>query len=77
MRLRTRLRRLEKAAPDPGCPACQDRRGLTVLVTATRLPDGTVAHEGGVPAPCVRCGLVPERIIQEVIEVVVARPSPE
>jgi hypothetical protein len=70
MALRTRLRRLERGFPDPGCPACRDRRGLTALVRSPRLADGTTAPKGDRPAPCARCGEVAERVT-EVVEVVV------
>jgi hypothetical protein len=79
MNLRARLRRLERTTIDAGCPACRERRGWTVLLTARRLPDGTVAPVEGEPQPCVRCGQVPEQIIAvvEVIEPAVAdRTSP-
>jgi hypothetical protein len=71
MNLRTRLQRLEQRAGGVGgCPACRDRRGRIVLVTAQRLPDGTVVADEDGPQPCARCGQVPEQII-EVVETVV------
>ena len=69
MKLHARLRRLERTTVDADCPACRERRGWTVLLTARRLPDGTVAPVEGEPQPCVRCGQVPEQII-EVVEVI-------
>ena len=71
MSLRTRLRRLEQTQMDAGCPACCDRRGRIVLLTARRLPDGTVVSADDEPQPCARCGQVPEQII-EVVETVVS-----
>ena len=73
MNLRARLQRLERTTVVAGCPACRERRGRTVLWTAQRLPDGTLAPgEPGEdePQPCVRCGQIPEQIIKvlEVIE---------
>jgi hypothetical protein len=74
MSLRTRLQRLERNTVDRGCPACRDRRGKTVFLTAEQLPDGTVVAVEDEPQPCARCGQVPEQII-EVIESVVESPS--
>jgi hypothetical protein len=76
MSLRTRLQRLERNTIDAGCPACRDRRGRIVFLTAERLPDGTVAVVEGEPAPCALCGEVPEKII-EVVERVVEAPTSE
>jgi hypothetical protein len=70
MRARSRLGRLERLVGPPGCPACRDRRGRVVLVSATGLPDGTVVRTGERPQPCAACGQVPEQVIV-VIEVVV------
>jgi hypothetical protein len=70
MTLRKRLQRLEREIPDPGCPACRDRRGRHIFVTARRQPDGTLTYPEGGPAPCGVCGVVPEFVI-EVVEVVV------
>ena len=67
MKLHARLRRLERTTVDAGCPACRERRGRIVLLTGQRLPDGTLAPVEDEPMPCVRCGQVPEQII-EVIE---------
>ena len=69
MNLRARLQRLERTTVVAGCPACRERRGRTVLLTARRLPDGTVPLVDGEPRPCVRCGQIPEQII-EVVEVI-------
>lgn len=74
MRLRTRLQRPEQKKVDGGCPACRDRRGRIVLLTAEQLPDGTVTLVDGQPTPCACCGQVPEHII-EVIESVVETPT--
>jgi hypothetical protein len=46
MTLHTRLRRLEERAPDPGCLACRDRRGRSLLVEAERRGDGSVVLLG-------------------------------
>jgi hypothetical protein len=70
MRLRTRLQRLERNLVAAGCPACRDRRGLIVLRIVERFPDGSVAAEAEEPRPCVRCGQIPEQVM-EVIETVV------
>jgi hypothetical protein len=70
MSLRTRLRRLEQTRIDVGCPACRDRRGRTVFLTAERLADGTVVAAEEEPQPCAQCGQIPELII-EVVEAVV------
>jgi hypothetical protein len=66
MRLHSRLRRLEQAAPDPGCLACYQRRGRIVFVRARALRDGTVLADGE-PTPCNQCGRVAEMVI-EVVE---------
>jgi hypothetical protein len=76
MSLRTRLQRLERAQIDTGCPACRDRRGRIVLLTAEQRPDGTVAVMEGEPASCALCGEVPEQVI-EVVETVVEAPTSE
>jgi hypothetical protein len=70
MNLRARLRRLERTTIVAGCPACRERRGRTVLLTARGLPDGTLAPGEDEPQPCVSCGQIPEQIIKvlEVIE---------
>jgi hypothetical protein len=76
MRMNGRLRRLERAAGvgrDDGCPACRDRRGYIVLVTARRQPDDTVAYPEGEPTPCEQCGVVPEQVIAIVETVVETR----
>ena len=68
--LRTRLRRLESQASDGSCPACRQRRGLSITVFSEELDDGTITEPEGMPAPCERCGEIPERIVH-VIESVV------
>jgi hypothetical protein len=73
MSLRTRLAWLERRGPDGGCPACRERRGLTVMVTVRELPGGTVTREGDGLAPCPLCGCLPEQVIQ-VVETVIAQP---
>lgn len=73
MSLRTRLQQLERYTVDRGCPACRDRRGRVVWVTAQRLPDGTVVVEKTELQPCARCGQVPEQVIVVVEEVAEAR----
>jgi hypothetical protein len=75
MSLRTRLQRLERNTADAGCPACRDRRGRIVLLTAERLPDGTVVAVENEPQACTRCGQIPEQIIQIIESVVDARIS--
>jgi ssDNA-binding Zn-finger/Zn-ribbon topoisomerase 1 len=69
VKLQARLRRLERDLGTPDCPECRERRGQTVLC---RVRDGE--DEQGVgsdwPAPCPRCGEVPEQII-EIVEVLV------
>ena len=70
MNLRTRLQRLERLKINTGCPACRDRRGRAVFLTARQLPDGTVVPVDEEPKPCARCGQVPEQII-EIVEVIV------
>jgi hypothetical protein len=69
MTLRSRLKHLERNLGTPGCPECQHRRGLTMLV---RVREGE--DEQGVgsdwPAPCPRCGEVSEQIL-EIVEVLV------
>jgi hypothetical protein len=46
------------AADDDGCPACADRRGMSVLLTP-----GEIA-----PEPCQQCGEVPEQILYVTVE---------
>jgi hypothetical protein len=70
MTINQRLRRLEQRVGDPGCPACRDRRGHTVMVRSRRLPDGTTLPLESEPGPCERCGEVAEFII-EIVETVV------
>jgi hypothetical protein len=72
--MHNRLRRLEKAVPDLGCPACRDRRGRIVMNRARRLPDGTLTYPEWRPAPCERCGKVAEFVI-EVVEPFVGGPE--
>jgi hypothetical protein len=59
MNLHNRLRRLEQAV-GTGCPACRDRRGL-VVVRRRRQGTSLAWLE---PSPCVRCGEVPEQVLQ-------------
>jgi hypothetical protein len=70
MSLRSRLQRLEWDTVEEGCPACRDRRGWIVLLTANQLPDGTVVGMENEPQPCTRCGQIPEQIIEVVVAVV-------
>jgi hypothetical protein len=65
MNLHNRLRRLEQAV-GTGCPACRDRRGVVVV---RRRRQG-MSLPWDEPAPCPRCGEVPEQIL-EIEEVVV------
>jgi hypothetical protein len=77
MSVKSRLRRLERdlgIAHD--CPACQHRQGLTVLVVACELPDGTVAPDQPQPATCARCGQIPEQIMKVLIRRVEAPAGP-
>lgn len=71
MRLRQRVQRLERAAGARACPACQERRGHSVLVTSRQGIDGTILREAPPPIPCDVCGEFPENVI-EVVEAVVA-----
>lgn len=73
MSLRTPLQRLERNMVDVGCPACRDRRGRVVFVTAQRLPDGTVVAKEGELQPCACGGQVLERVIEVVETIVEAR----
>ena len=69
MRIQGRLQRLEQrlGGREEGCPVCRDRRGYSVLVT----PRGeTEAAPADWPAPCPRCGDIPEQIIEITEEVV-------
>jgi hypothetical protein len=71
MNLRRRLQRLEKVIHGhDGCPVCRPRCRRPVFLSVSRLADGTVVDVGERPAPCPRCGQVPEQII-EVVEMVV------
>ena len=71
MRLHARLRRLEQQLlAEHGCPACRHRQGLTLLLVARQLPDGTLVSETQKPAPCTVCGQVPEQIIEVILKVV-------
>ena len=65
--MHNRLRRLEQTVPELGCPACRGRRGRIVMIRAKRLPDDTLAYPDGRPAPCERCGKVPEFVV-EIVE---------
>jgi hypothetical protein len=77
MSVKSRLRRLERdLGVAHGCPACQHRQGRTVLVEARELPDGTVVPDQPKPAPCARCGEVPELIIQVIVTMVEAPAGP-
>ena len=64
MRLHTRLRQLEQILPDPGCPACRDRRGRIVFVDAKALADGTI-YAPQQPQVCPICKCRPERLLVE------------
>jgi hypothetical protein len=70
MSLRTRLQRLERNTVEEGCPACRDRRGRVVWLTAERRPDGTVVTVEKEPPACTWCGQIPEQIIEVVRAVV-------
>ena len=59
MNLHNRLRRLEQAV-GTGCPACRDRRGVVVV---RRRRQG-MSLPWDEPAPCPRCGEVPEQILE-------------
>jgi len=58
-----RLERLEQKVPDPGCLACRDRRGRSVMVDADRQADGSVVLRDPEPEACAQCGIVPEFLI--------------
>jgi hypothetical protein len=75
MRLHNRLHRLEQKVPDPGCLACRDRRGRTVLVEAEQQADGSVVPWGKEPEACAQCGIVPENVIKVILSIVDG-PSP-
>jgi hypothetical protein len=76
VRLNHRLIRLEqKVGVDPRCPACRERCGYTMMVTARQLPDGTTARGSDRPAPCEQCGEVPEQVIEIVRPLVETRES--
>jgi hypothetical protein len=78
MNLRGRINRPAAAArrqglfPEAGCPACQDRRKVSVFVRG-RKDDGDVVWDGEVPSPCAVCGEVPEEVIEIVEQIVPAR----
>ncbi len=74
MNLRGRLRRLERSVGAAGCPACRDRRGRFLQRTGREQADGSVVFEEPAPAPCRRCGQVPEHVV-EIVEVVVESPA--
>lgn len=75
MKLRARLQRLERSVGDAGCPACR-HRGRIVTRTATSLPDGTVVWDQDEPQPCVRCGQIPEQIIDIILPIEDERTGP-
>ena len=64
MRLHTRLRKLEESLPDPGCPACRDRRGRVVFAYGKADADGTVQATER-PDACAQCKSMPERVLVE------------
>ena len=71
MKLRARLQRLERSVGiDGGCPACRQRRGLSITVFSEENDDGRITEPEGMPTPCERCGEIPERIFH-IIESVV------
>jgi hypothetical protein len=75
MKIRARLQRLEKTCSiDHSCPACRERRGRPTLVIREQLADGMGTEPNGMPAPCVKCGQIPEQII-EIVEKIVASPA--
>jgi hypothetical protein len=76
MSLRSRLQRLEQGTVEEGCPACRDRRGRIVWLTAERLADGTVVTVENEPQACTWCGKIPEQIIEVVRAVVGERAGP-
>ena len=76
MRIRAILTKLERRLGVAGCPLCRLRRRDTVRVAVEPLPGGTNNAVEAYPAPCLRCGDVPEQVI-ELTEIVVgaeARP---
>jgi hypothetical protein len=77
MRLRARLAKLERSGlMGGGCPACRHRRGTPVSVFSEENVDGTRTEPGGMPAPCARCGEIPEQIYHFIEVVVASRAGP-
>ncbi len=63
MRLLQRLKRLEQAVPDPGCPGCPDRRGRIAMVTCKQQRDGSIVPQEPMPTACAVCGKVREFVV--------------
>jgi hypothetical protein len=65
------LEKLERQKPvDHSCPACRERKGHHALVGVTQFADGTIVYPDDAPKPCEQCGVIPEFVIQVVMEVV-------
>ncbi len=64
MRLTQRLRRLEQAVPDPGCPGCRERRGRVVMVNFRQQRDGSFVPQELMPMACTVCEKVPEFVVE-------------
>ncbi len=79
MSLRGRVNRLVAAArrqglsPGAGCPACRERRNVTVIMRGREDDAGEMAWAGEGPSPCAACGQVPEEVIEVVEQVVETR----
>jgi hypothetical protein len=79
MSLKGRMQRLAAAARRQGlsseacCPACRDRRRLSVIVRGREDDDGEVAWKRASPPACAVCGEVPEEVIEIVEQIVPAR----
>jgi hypothetical protein len=63
MKLRQRLARLEQRCAQRRCPGCDHRRGRVILMEPDPLTGGSV-EKSAWPAPCSRCGQVPEFIVE-------------
>lgn len=77
MRIRAILAKLERRLGAGDCPFCRSRRRDTVLMAAEPLPSETSNALEAYPAPCPRCGNIPEQVIElaEVILDAEARPD--
>ena len=71
MRIRAILTKLERRLGVGGCPHCRLRRRDTVLVAVEPTQEGMNTAPEAYPAHCLRCGDIPEQVV-ELTEVVVA-----